>query len=83
MLYFHLVKKPVAWWRRRQNRTQLMRLAQLLAIPLSEIRSSNYGPETISRRRQACEQQNLQVASIAFALLRLPFHGSHSSATST
>ncbi len=72
MLYFYLIAKPIIWWRRRRRRSHLMRLAQLLVTPLYEIRSTNYDPETISRRLQACEQKDLQVASIAFALLKLP-----------
>ena len=48
-----------------------MRHSQLLVTPLYEIRSTNYDPETSSRRLQSCEQMDLQVASIVFALLKL------------
>ena len=71
LVYFYLIEKPLIWWRRRKNRAHFMRLANLLAIPLYEIRSSNYDPATISLRLEACEQNDLQVASIAFTLLKL------------
>lgn len=80
MLYFYLIEKPLTWWRRRKHRTHFARLAQLLVIPLYEIKSSNYDPETIARRLQACEQKDLQVASIAFALLKLHPHAHQSCA---
>lgn len=59
-----------------------MRHSQLLVTPLYEIRSTNYDPETISRRLQACEQKDLQVASIVFALLKLSPHAPSESHTS-
>ncbi len=71
MIYTYLIEGPWILWRRHRQRTQFMRLAQLLVIPLYEIRSGNYDPGTISRRLQACEQKDLQVASVAFALLKL------------
>ena len=76
MIYFYFIEKPRAWWRRRQKRAQLLLLAQLLFIPLSEIRSSiNYDAESIIRRLEACEQKDdLKVASVLFALLKLPSH---------
>jgi len=83
MLYFYLIAKPLNWWWRHKSRARFRRLAQLLVTPLYEIQSSNYDPETISRRLQACEQKDLQVASIAFALLKLPPHGPRSSTTPT
>jgi hypothetical protein len=83
MLYFYLIEKPLTWWRRHKNRAQYTRLAQMLVVPLNEIRTSNYDPKTISRRLRACVQKDLHVASIVFALLKLPSHGSPSSATPT
>jgi hypothetical protein len=82
MLYFYLIAKPLTWWRRRKNRALFISLAQLFVTPLYEIRSTNYDPETISRRLQACEQKDLQVASIAFALLKLPSNALSESHTS-
>jgi hypothetical protein len=82
VLYFYLFEKPYVWWRRRKNRNHFLRLSQLLIDPISEIRSSDYDPGIISRRLQACEQKDLQVASVAFALLNLTAIDAHSSAGS-
>jgi hypothetical protein len=81
LIYFYFFEKPYVWWRRRKNRNHFMGLSQLLLTPIYEIRSADYDPETISRRLQACEQKDLQVASIAFALLKLPTVPSISPAT--
>lgn len=71
LTYFYLLERPYVWWRRWRMRRAWRRLVRLLTVPLYEIKSANYDAETMSRRLQSLEGQDLQVASIAFGLLRL------------
>jgi len=71
MCYWYLIQRPNTWWQRSRARKHFSRLAQLLAVPIYEIRSKTYDPDTIRRRLEACDQHDLYIASIAFALLKV------------
>jgi len=49
----------------------LQSIGPTAAVPIYEIRSKTYDPDTIRRRLEACDQHDLYIASIAFALLKV------------
>jgi hypothetical protein len=80
MMYWYFFQKLIILSKRSENQKR----ADLLTIPISEIRSNSYDPDTIRRRLEDCEKKDLYVASIVFALLKLvPTAQSKSSLTAS